>query len=269
MIDKGISIIIPTWNSLPYLKLLINSLNINSYFRTHEIIVHINEDHSGTEDWIKFQTNIKYTISKNNIGICKAINTAYSLATRDIIMYWNDDMVALPEWDLELNNFYNSYFSNEKKIWLSSTMIEPTGFNDCCISPNNYGLDVCNFDYDKLLIDIPKLKNIKGYVNGSTWPPNLLFRSVFEQINGMCEEYIEGFGSDPDLAMRMYEVGVRDFIGVGSSLVYHFQCKSTSKIRNTGHGRNLFIKKHGMSIEHFVNNIIKRGTKWTPKIVGK
>ena len=57
-----ISIIIPTYNNLDYLKICLNSIKKNSAYN-HEIILHINEGVDGT---LKFaeDNNIKFTYSK-------------------------------------------------------------------------------------------------------------------------------------------------------------------------------------------------------------
>ena len=47
-----ISIIIPTYNNLEYLKLCIKSIKKNSAF-DHDIILHINEGIDGTLDFAK------------------------------------------------------------------------------------------------------------------------------------------------------------------------------------------------------------------------
>lgn len=254
---SGFSIIIPTWFNLDYTKLCVESIKKHSYYN-HEIILHINECKQTLQYAI--DNHIKYTYSNDNIGICKGINTAFSLHTRNWIAYLNNDFYVLPGWDTEIVKHYNSLNINDKKnIWLSGTMIEPTGNNNCCIAPYDYGTNINNFKLDKLLEDVDKLKTYKSNIQGSTWPPNIMHSEIFEKIGKMDEDYIYGFGSDPDLAKRLYDNGCRDFIGIGSSLVYHFQCKSTSKIPNNGHGKITFQKKHNMSIDHFVYNILKRG----------
>ena len=254
---SGFSIIIPTWYNLPYTQLCIDSINKHSYYN-HEIILHINECTKTLQYAI--DNHIKYTYSNDNIGICKGINEAYKLHTKDWIIYFNNDFYALPKWDIEIVNFYDKIKDKVKNnVWLSGTMIEPTGNNNCCLAPYNYGTSIETFQKDKLLNDTEILRTKMNNIIGSTWPPNLLHSDIFEKIGKMDEDYIQGFGSDPDLAKRMYDNGCRDFIGIGKSLVYHFQCKSTNKILNNGHGKSLFQQKHNMTIDHFVYNIIKRG----------
>ena len=46
------SIIVPTYNNIEYLKILITSIKVNSKYN-HEIIIHVNEGTDGTLDYVK------------------------------------------------------------------------------------------------------------------------------------------------------------------------------------------------------------------------
>ena len=60
------SIIIPTLNNLPYLKLCIESIQKNSKYN-HEIIPHVNIGLDGTLEYLE-ANNIKFTYTENNSG---------------------------------------------------------------------------------------------------------------------------------------------------------------------------------------------------------
>ena len=97
-----ISIIIPTYNNLAYLKLAISSIKKNSTF-DNEIILHINEGSDGTLEYIK-KNNFKFSFSKINDGICIGCNKAASLSKYNLILYGHDDMYFCPNWDNILIN---------------------------------------------------------------------------------------------------------------------------------------------------------------------
>ena len=69
-----ISIVIPTYNNLDYLKLCLNSIKRNS-FKDHEVLLHINDGSDGSLKYA-IDNNIKHTFSKENLGLCSSINTA-------------------------------------------------------------------------------------------------------------------------------------------------------------------------------------------------
>ncbi len=61
--DHKYSIIIPTWNNLPHLQLVIRSIKENSTFK-HQIIIHINDGSDGTYEWVQQQEDLDYTYSE-------------------------------------------------------------------------------------------------------------------------------------------------------------------------------------------------------------
>jgi len=54
-----ISILIPTFNNINYLKLTVESIKKNSSYKNHEILLHINDGSDGTLDYA-ISNNIKY-----------------------------------------------------------------------------------------------------------------------------------------------------------------------------------------------------------------
>jgi len=84
------SIRIPTWNNLEQLQLCIRSIRENSEY-DHQVVVHINEGNDGTKRFLE-EEQIEFTHTKENVGVCKAMNTAYSKVKFDHIIYLNDDM---------------------------------------------------------------------------------------------------------------------------------------------------------------------------------
>ena len=78
----------------------ISSLKKNSRYQ-HQIIVHVNEGLDGSKAWVEAE-KLDFTYSVNNIGVCYALNLARRLATNDLLVYFNDDMYACPDWDFWL-----------------------------------------------------------------------------------------------------------------------------------------------------------------------
>ncbi len=94
---------------------------------------------------------------------------------------------------------------------------------------------------------------------GSTWPPIVLHRDLWDLVGGLSIEFSPGMYSDPDLSMKLWQAGVRYFKGLGQSRVYHFGSKSTKRKRmNTG--RDLFLMKWGISSSTFTKKHLRRGT---------
>jgi len=254
--DFVFSILIPTWNNLSYIKLCIESIRKNSFYK-HQIIVHINQGNDGTLEWIKTQPDIDYSYSKSNIGVCYALNVGRTMAATDYILYMNDDMYACPAWDKyladEIKNIGHNFF------FLSSTAIEPVASSNCAIG-KNYGSDPPSFKEKELLQEFETLEKIDWM--GATWPPNIVHKDLWDMVGGYSVEFSPGMYSDPDFSMKLLLAGVEIFKGVSKSRVYHFGSKSVSKVKKNA-GYYTFISKWKISSSTLIKHYLKRGQPYT------
>ena len=246
------SIIIPSWNNLALLQLCIRSIRQHSAY-AHQIIVHVNDGSDGTLAWVREQ-GLTHTCSPGNIGICLAVNEAAMHATQDYIMYLNDDMYCCPGWDTALVNKLKQLDTD--LFMLSGTMIEPRDTHNPCVIVRDYGGDVDNFDEARLLAELPQLHKADWY--GATWPPTLASKRWWFKVGGYSSEFSPGMSSDNDFSMKLWHTGCRIFLGVGDSLVYHFQCKSTGKVKKNDGGKQ-FLHKWGMCQSVFDRYYLRRG----------
>jgi len=250
------SILLPSWNNLPYLQLCIDSINKHSQHK-HQIIVIINEGKDGTLEWVQSQENLDYIYSAKNLGICIGLNKAAALAQTNYLLYINDDMYVLPDWDNILWEEIRQIGHNN--FMLSATMIEPSETGNPCVVVQDYGNRIETFQEEKLLKEFIQFK--KQDWNGSTWPPNVMHKSIWDQVGGMSEEFSPGMYSDPDLSMKFWQVGVRYFKGLGKSKVYHFGSRSTKRLKKNV-GREIFLKKWKITSGTFSKHYLSRGKKF-------
>lgn len=246
------SIIIPTWNNLALLQLCVRSIRQNSAF-AHQIIVHVNDGSDGTLEWVRAE-GLAHTASPENIGICLAVNEAAMHATQDHILYLNDDMYCCPGWDTALVNTLKGLDTD--LFMLSGTMIEPRDTGNPCVVVRDYGTEAHTFDEARLLQDLPGIR--KPDWLGATWPPTLVSRRWWFKVGGYSSEFSPGMSSDNDFSMKLWHAGCRVFLGVGDSFVYHFQCKSTGKVKKNDGGRQ-FLMKWGMRQSVFDRFYLRRG----------
>ena len=253
------SILIPTLNNLDYLKLCLRSLKENSKY-DHEIIIHVNENHEDTINFLKNE-NFKYSCTSYNAGICEGVNSAAKLSTKQYILYAHDDFYFCPDWDIvlfnELKNLKHKFF------YLSGTMIQNGQVELDC------GDNIKNFNEKKLL---SQYKNIKYYdFQGSTWAPHLIHKDLWSKVGGFSEEFFPGTGSDPDLNMKLWNEGVRIFKGLQHCKVYHFGSivtrqkeKKFNTITESGSkGSKLFLVKWGFSIKFFKKHFLKSDIRFS------
>lgn len=243
------SMIIPTYNNLAYLKLCLSSIAKNSSYQ-HEIIVHVNEGTDGTLAYV-IKEGIKHTYSKNNVGVCTAVNTAAAIATTDYILYCHDDMYLCPKWDEHFHHAVTHMKTHA--FYLSGSMIEQkTGHVqlDC-------GSDNHDFNEQKLL-DHHDTIDFHDH-QGTHWAPHLIHKTYWNKVGGFSEAFNPGEGSDPDLNMKLWQAGVRIFKGLGQCRVYHFS-STTLRKKAWNDGATIFLLKWGISIKFFKKFYLRSDT---------
>ena len=252
------SIIIPTLNNLSYLKLCIESIQKNSKYN-HEIIPHVNVGTDGTLEFLK-KNKIKFTYTKDNSGICKGMNLAAEKAKNEYILYAHDDFYFCPNWDdilkREIDKIGHNYF------YLSGTMMHKGQIDFNC------GNSVEEFDEKKFLSNYKKY-NYYDF-QGSTWAPHIIHKDIWNQVNGFSEEFYPGTGSDPDLNMKLWKLGVRIFKGINDFKVYHFGSIVTRKYKGDSktitesgsRGGKIFLLKWGVTIKFFRKFILRSDSKY-------
>jgi glycosyltransferase involved in cell wall biosynthesis len=251
--DKKFSILIPSWNNLGLLKICIAGIEKNSTHQ-HQIIIHINEGIDGTLDWVK-NNNYDYTYSAENVGVCNAMNAMRELVKTNYIVYINDDMYVCPDWDKYLINAIDAHQGDY--FYFSSTVIEPKKTaNKCVLSPHDFGTTALNFKEEELLA-FAKNVTFKDWY-GASWPPSIVHKNVWDLVGGYSTAFSPGFGSDPDFSMKLWQLGVREFKGIGKSLAYHFKSKTTGRVI-ANNGRLQFAKKWGIPISYFYRDVLKLG----------
>ena len=249
-----ISIVIPTYNNINYLKLCLRSLKKNSSYK-HEIIIHINDGSDGTLNFVK-NNNLKHTISKKNIGLCSSINKAAKLVSNQYILYSHDDMYFCPDWDKILLNEVKSL--DHDNFYFSGTMIESNSGHIVY----DFGIDIDSFKEEELL---SKYKHLNFYDHqGTHFAPHLVSKKMWNKVGGFSEEFNPGIASDPDFNMKLWNEGVRIFKGLNDFKVYHFGSVTTRKKKNLiqNRGDKTFLKKWGFSTKFFKKYYLRSKTKY-------
>lgn len=172
------------------------------------------------------------------------------------IYFINDDMYVLPNWDKELMREIKKRPDN--MYYLSGTMIQPHDSKDVglCI---NYGDSIETFQEERLLKEY--MDEPYGDWLGSTRPPSLVHRDIWDLVGSYSIEFSPGMYSDPDFAAKLLIVGVRHFKGLGNSRVYHFETKTTTRIKKNN-GNLRFLLKWGISNSTMRKHITRQGEPW-------
>ena len=251
--DRRFSIVIPSWNNLPYLRLCLDSLRKNSR-HPHQIIVFVNEGSDGTLAWVAGQPDLDYIHATRNVGLCAALNASRRLIGTEYLCYANDDMYFLPGWDIPLWEEIQAI--GHPGFMLSSTMIEAAGGDPCRVIAD-YGSDPASFREKDILADQKSL--VRADWSGALWPPNVVHLDTWDLAGGLSLEFSPALYSDPDFARKLWLAGVRVFRGKGGSLVYHFGRRTTGRTKDKGRGRKTFLFKWGLSANTFCRHYLRLG----------
>lgn len=263
-----ITFCISTYNNLPYLKIAIDSVRKNSYFKDAPFIIHAENCNDGTNEWLfdnKEKYNLILLIESQNIevkGIGGGMNICASHAETEYIMFLHSDFYVTKDWDIEALKIAQKY--PNKKLWISSHRIEPNMFNDLnqrpgtlLVPPDYFGAYYDNFNQDVFEewasefkninpdIEIPKGEGVSGLIKKTDW----------DFIGGNDPLFAPASYDDMDLFLRMLNEGY-EFILTSNSLVWHFGARGSHRLEENN-GQTSQRQK-----ESEQNNIKKWLAKW-------
>ena len=247
-----LSIIVPTFNNLTYLKCLIESIKENSIYN-HELVIHINEGSDGTLNYIK-ENNIKFTHSHENIGLCESVNNAVKKSSNKLILYAHDDMYFCKKWDLYVEDELKKY--NNNLFYISGTNVS---YKDGLI---NFDCGTSPSDFDKEKFNKFCENDKTNDLQGSHWAPHIIHKDLWNRVGGFSPEFYPGDGSDPDLCMKLWKKNVRIFKCLSKFKVYHFGSVTTRKkgIKKND-GTKKFLLKWGINPRFFRTYYLKGDKK--------
>jgi len=233
---------ISTWNNLPYLKLAIESVRKNSYYKDAPFIIHAENCTDGTNEWLsenRDKYNLTLLIEPNNEvvrGIGGGMNICAEHVKSEYIMFLHSDFYVTRNWDKALLDIHEKY-PNEK-LWVNSYRVEPNMFNNpesrpgtLIVPKDTFGAYFNDFnsnyfetwavEFVKLNsgIEIPKGEGVSGLVKKSVW----------DEVGGNDPLFAPASWEDIDLFLRMEQHGVR-FILPTSSIVWHFGARGSHRL---------------------------------------
>ena len=122
---------ISTYNNLPYLKLAVESVRKNSYFKDAPFIIHAENCTDGTYQWLA-DNGVKYNLTVyikdlEPSGLGQGMNFIADKVTTQYINFLHSDFYVTENWYLELLKVHER--EPAKKLWVNSFRIEPNMFN--------------------------------------------------------------------------------------------------------------------------------------------
>ena len=245
----SISVIIPTFRALDYLKL---SLPEFLKARDCEVIIALDGDNAAYRDYLR-QLSVRLSVTRKRQGACTATNLAATAARGAYLFLCNDDMVPAPGWDRALMDL-----AADNRI-VSGTCWEP-GLIE--VPPSHvrrdFGHDAASFRRNEFYSAVRNKAN--PAIDPGINYPLLISRSLWDRAGWLDERFNPGSASDPDLFIRLRLLEPSpEMIRTKQAVFYHFASRSSSFAEGSislawkfhrRHGRYMFRKKWGRMWSH-------------------
>jgi len=230
---------IATTNNLPYLKLAINSVRKNAYYKDMPIVVFAENCTDGTDEWLqsnKDELQIDVYIEHNKVqrGIGGGIDFCVDKVKTEFVNIIHSDMYIGPNQDIELLKLYDDIEPGVRLI-ASSFRIQPHIFpNDPWYRPgtqfvpaNEFGEFHHNFDhayFDEWSLEFSKDNDIHVRKGGGAG--FFCRKADFDFIGGNDPIFEPMYWEDHDLFMRM-QLEEYKFIMTSKSVLWHFASRTS------------------------------------------
>ena len=218
------SIIIPVFNQLEHTSRCLEAIERNTSETDCEIIVVDNASSDGTADYLeKIKRHVRTVTNTENLGFSKANNQGAGIARGEFLVFLNNDTVPQPGW---LEAMVDSARSRPDVAVVGAKLLYPDDtvqhagvvFNERRCSPYHV--------YQGLHRDHPAANREREFpvVTGACM---LVRRSVFQEVNGFDESYVNCF-EDVDLCLKVRERGHK-VLYTPRSVAYHFEGQSEGR----------------------------------------
>lgn len=219
-----------TFRSLPYLKLVIESIRENAYYKEQPIICYTENDEE-TAAWLQQQSDITPIIEYNKVplGIGGGVNKCIQNVKTDIFSLVHSDFYISRNYDKPL---FELVSSTEKPLVAGAWRLEPNIFNNAdrigtVFSPVENGFGVYHHDFLKNEFldwadefvktsnapDFRKVEGVSYMMRTKYFIPNFneLAPSSYEDMFQSVVMQLEGY----------------NFVVTGKALTWHFGARSS------------------------------------------
>jgi len=259
--NSPITFCLSTFNTLNYLKLAIQSVRENSFYKDAPFVIHAENCSDGTNEWLesnKEKYNLEIYIEQNKVprGIGGGMNFCASKVKTKYIGFLSSDFYMARNWDKELIDICERRPND--KIWSFSQRVEPDIFNDPINRPGTikvpidyFGEMYHNFDSDLFLEWADEFSNINQFeIKKPEGVSGVISKENWDYIGGNDDRFAPMYWEDADIFIRMLNEGY-DFVLTSKSILYHFASR-TSRFPDDNFSRPKHLEEYeNRSAERF------------------
>ncbi len=259
-----ISHCISTHNNLPYLKLAIQSVRKNSYYKDAPFIIHAENCSDGTDEWLREngeKYNLEFYIDKNKtpLGIGGGMNFCANKVKTKYVNFLHSDFYVSKDWDLKLLEVHKKHGG---KSWIFSQRIQPNIFNELprpgtlIVPIDEFGGYYDSFNQEYFLEYAQALSESNDFeISLGEGVSGLILKEDWDYIGGNDPLFAPASWDDKDIFLRCL---LKDFklVLTTTSVVWHFGARGSHRLEeNEG-------KTSQRQIEAERKNSQKWLTKW-------
>lgn len=227
------SVIVPTYNRLPQLKLALKSI-FNQDFGDYEVIVVDDGSTDGTSDYLKSLTTPKLKlIRQNNKGPAAARNAGIKIARGKYIAFTDDDCIVPSNW---LSSFKNNFESNDVDIIGGAVR----NYNQKNIY-SDVSQRITNFFVEYL--------NCKGKPSPFLTSNNIAYRAdVLKKVGGFDERFRKAGGEERALNWKIMSTSGKSIYASGIIVEHKHEMDLSGFVKqqlNYGRGSYILYKVAG------------------------
>lgn len=255
---------ISTFNNLPYLKIAIESVRTNSYYKDAPFIIHAENCTDGTNEWLlenkdKYDLTLFIEEQSSNPGIGNGMNKCADRVQTEYINFLHSDFYVTKDWDIRLLRVHED--NPNEDLWVNSFRVEPNMFNSeprhgtLHVPLDSFGAYHHDFNSEAFekwsqeliemnpYFEIPKGEGVSGLVKKTVW----------DKVGGNDPLFAPTSWDDMDLFIRMLQYGVR-FVMPSHSIVWHFGARGSHRLEeNDGKSSQRQIEAEQINVKKWLH----------------
>lgn len=226
--EPTVSIVIVNRNGKDHLGRLLPSIFRNTGYKNYEIIIADNCSTDGSVEFVRSFNHPQIKIIKNdkNLSFSKANNVAVAQARGELLLFLNNDTIALKGW---LYHLLNVYFQNDPaKVGVVGSVLLYPGDPEkgAHLLVQHAGI---NFRDEGNFIRPVNIDSGAKYYERHYQPIEertaltaaclLVSKFRFLEVGGFDESYVYGY-EDVDFCLKLIQAGYKNYLA-GNSVLFH------------------------------------------------
>ncbi|MGC4073503.1 MAG: glycosyltransferase family 2 protein [Nibricoccus sp.] len=232
-----VSFIIPLYNCLPLTQAMLASLQATlPAGLDHEIIFVDDGSTDGTRDWLHTLSipHLRVLLNDRNLGYAAANNRAASLASGDILVLLNNDLVLTPHWLEPMLAAHAAFGPRAGLVGNVQRSVRTGGIDHTGFIITEHGKPEQDRTPPARFRRIKKVPAVTGACLLTT-------RALWKQLGGFDEQFVNGC-EDLDLCFKASNAGLTNAVALCSVIHHHISASPGRRSRDEENSRKLTVR---------------------------